>query len=140
MFFQALLPLGVRFRGRMIISGKAIVQGRPATQFIPLRESIFPQNRVRKWRKVIVSMLYAMCDLISWCTLGNVSRIRVHDLRHSCASLLIHKGVSIVAVSKRLGHTSIEQTLNTYSHMLPDDQKMILETLENLGTQLGTKI
>ena len=71
---------------------------------------------------------------------AGVKRIRVHDLRHSCASLLIHKGVSIVAVSKRLGHTSIEQTLNTYSHMLPDDQKMILETLENLGTQLGTKI
>lgn len=71
---------------------------------------------------------------------AGVKRIRIHDLRHSCASLLIHKGVSIVAVSKRLGHTSIEQTLNTYSHMLPDDQKMILEVLENLGTGLGTKI
>ena len=70
---------------------------------------------------------------------AGVKRIRVHDLRHSCASLLIHKGVSIVAVSKRLGHTSIEQTLNTYSHMLPDDQKMILEALEYLGTELGTK-
>ena len=72
--------------------------------------------------------------------IGNVKRIRARDLCHTCASLLIHKGVSIVAVSKRLGHTSIEQTLNTYSHMLPDDQKMILEVLENLGTKLGTKI
>lgn len=45
---------------------------------------------------------------------AGVKRIRVHDLRHSCASLLIHSGVTIVAVSRRLGHTNIEQTLNTY--------------------------
>ncbi len=64
---------------------------------------------------------------------AGVKRIRVHDLRHSCTSLLIHKGVSIVAVSRRLGHTSIEQTLNTYSHMMPDDQTMILSTLETLS-------
>ena len=63
---------------------------------------------------------------------ANVPRIRIHDLRHSCASYLIHKGISIVAVSKRLGHTSIEQTLNTYSHMMPDDQTMILNALEDL--------
>ena len=63
------------------------------------------------------------------------NRARVHNLRHNCASLLIHKGVSIVAVSKRLGHTSIEQTLNTYSHMLPDDQKMILKALDDLKSE-----
>ena len=63
---------------------------------------------------------------------AGVKRIRIHDLRHSCASYLIHKGISIVAVSRRLGHTSIEQTLNTYSHMMPDDQTMILNALEEL--------
>lgn len=63
---------------------------------------------------------------------SGVKRIRIHDLRHSCASFLIHKGVSIVAVSRRLGHTSIEQTLNTYSHMMPDDQTIILNTLDTL--------
>ena len=63
---------------------------------------------------------------------AGVKRIRIHDLRHSCASLLIHKGVSIVAVSRRLGHTSIEQTLNTYSHMMPDDQTAILNALNSL--------
>ena len=63
---------------------------------------------------------------------AGVKRIRIHDLRHSCASLLIHKGVSIVAVSRRLGHTSIEQTLNTYSHMMPDDQTAILNALNGL--------
>lgn len=63
---------------------------------------------------------------------AGLKRIRIHDLRHSCASLLISKGASIVAVSRRLGHTNIEQTLNTYSHMLPDDNSKILITLNSV--------
>lgn len=70
---------------------------------------------------------------------AGVKKIRIHDLRHSCASYLIHKGVSIVAVSRQLGHNNIEQTLNTYSHMLPDDRDMIRNTLDDLHTVLGTK-
>ena len=67
---------------------------------------------------------------------AGVKRIRVHDLRHSCASFLIHKGVSVVAVSRRMGHTNIEQTLNTYSHMLPDDQTMILNSFASVSDLL----
>ena len=69
---------------------------------------------------------------------AGVKRIRIHDLRHSCASLLIHKGVSIVAVSRHLGHSSVKQTLDTYSHMLPDDQTMILKSLSSLEGEIGT--
>ena len=65
---------------------------------------------------------------------ANVPMIRIHDLRHSCASLLISEGATIVAVARRLGHSDIEQTLNTYSHMMPKDDEKILKTLENLGT------
>ena len=56
---------------------------------------------------------------------AGLPRIRVHDFRHSCASYLISCGVSIVAVSKRLGHANIQQTLNTYSHMMPQDEDKI---------------
>ncbi|MBR2354356.1 MAG: site-specific integrase [Clostridia bacterium] len=70
---------------------------------------------------------------------ANIKKIRIHDLRHSCASILISKGVSIVAVSRQLGHSNVEQTLNTYSHMMPDDKTLIRNTLDDLGTQLGTK-
>ena len=56
-----------------------------------------------------------------WCGMSGVKKIRLHDFRHSCASVLISSGVSIVAVSKHLGHANIEQTLNTYSHMMPSD-------------------
>lgn len=64
---------------------------------------------------------------------AGVKPIRIHDLRHSCASLLISKGVSIVAVSRRLGHSDIEQTLNTYSHLMPDDQTKIIRELDRLS-------
>ena len=63
---------------------------------------------------------------------AGVKKIRIHDLRHSCASLLISEGVSIVAVSKRLGHSNIEQTLNTYSHMMPSDSGKIIEILDKI--------
>lgn len=68
---------------------------------------------------------------------AGVKKIRVHDLRHSCASLLIHKGVSIVAVSRHLGHATVEQTLNTYSHMMPDDHTMILRTLNEVEESIS---
>ena len=61
---------------------------------------------------------------------AGLHRIRVHDFRHSCASYLISSGVSIVAVSKRLGHSNIEQTLNTYSHLMPQDEDKITAALD----------
>ncbi|MBQ1263495.1 MAG: site-specific integrase [Oscillospiraceae bacterium] len=75
--------------------------------------------------------------LTACATKGGVKRIRVHDLRHSCASYLIHSGVSIVAVSRQLGHTDIEQTLNTYSHLLPDDREQMRNNLQALGEKIG---
>lgn len=59
--------------------------------------------------------------------------IRIHDLRHSCASLLISRGVSIVGVSHQLGHVDVEQTLNTYSHLMPDDNSKIIAELQTVS-------
>ena len=50
-------------------------------------------------------------------TLAGLKVIRIHDFRHSCTSLLIYKGANIITVSKFLGHTKIEETLNTYTHL-----------------------
>lgn len=66
-----------------------------------------------------------------WVQEANVPKIRIHDLRHSCASYLISCGVSVVAVSRRLGHASIAQTLDTYSHIMPSDTEKIVEAFEN---------
>lgn len=51
------------------------------------------------------------------CRKAGVKQIRIHDFRHSCASLLIHKSVSINIIAKYLRHTKIKETLNTYSHL-----------------------
>ncbi|MCR4632814.1 MAG: tyrosine-type recombinase/integrase [Erysipelotrichaceae bacterium] len=42
---------------------------------------------------------------------SGVKKIRIHDFRHSHASNLIGEGMDIVAVSKRLGHSSVDMTL-----------------------------
>jgi integrase len=49
--------------------------------------------------------------------------IRFHDLRHSCATLLLLEGENVKVVSERLGHASVQLTLDTYSHALPTMQK-----------------
>lgn len=64
---------------------------------------------------------------------NDLKYIRLHDFRHSHASYLINNGGSdcIVAVSKRLGHNSVEMTLKRYTHLLPSAEKSLLEILEN---------
>jgi integrase len=63
---------------------------------------------------------------------SGVSPIRVHDLRHSHASLLLNNGVNIIAVSKRLGHATITQTLETYAHLMRESEDQMLETLRKV--------
>ena len=61
--------------------------------------------------------------------------LRFHDLRHTCATLLLREGVNAKVVSEMLGHASITITLNTYSHVLPDMQDSAAEAMEAaLGT------
>ena len=48
-----------------------------------------------------------------------VQRLRIHDLRHTCASLLLAQGVSARVVMEILGHSRISLTMNTYTHVLP---------------------
>lgn len=59
-----------------------------------------------------------------------VRRIRLHDLRHSHASLLVEMGFQPLAIAERLGHEKIETTLNTYSHLYPNKQAELAEKLE----------
>lgn len=63
---------------------------------------------------------------------GQVKRIRLHDIRHSHASLLIELGFSPLAVADRLGHEKVETTLNTYSHLFPHKRDEVAEKLQKL--------
>ena len=51
---------------------------------------------------------------------GLESTFRIHDLRHTCATLLLKQGVHVKFVQELLGHGDVSLTLNVYSHVLPD--------------------
>ena len=53
---------------------------------------------------------------------AGLPRIRFHDLRHTCATLLLRRGVHPKVVSELLGHSTVTMTLDRYSHVLPDMQ------------------
>ena len=56
---------------------------------------------------------------------------RFHDLRHTCATLLLSRNVNPKIVSEMLGHSSIAITLDTYSHVLPTMQESAIRALED---------
>jgi integrase len=62
--------------------------------------------------------------------------IRLYDLRHTCATLLLLADVSPEVVSERLGHSTVTLTLDTYSHVLPTMQK---KAADLMGQLLGQK-
>ncbi|NLL01785.1 MAG: site-specific integrase [Mollicutes bacterium] len=66
------------------------------------------------------------------CALAGVKQIRLHDFRHSCASLLINKGANIQVVAKYLGHTKIEETLKTYAHLFLSSLDEIVDVIDKL--------
>jgi len=57
--------------------------------------------------------------------------IRFHDLRHTCATLLLSKNVNLKIVSEMLGHATIAITLDTYSHVLPNMRDQAAAAMEN---------
>jgi site-specific recombinase XerD len=68
------------------------------------------------------------------CKISGVKRIRVHDIRHSNASLLINQGCDALVLAERLGHEKISTALNTYSHLFPHKQQELVSSLEQLAS------
>jgi integrase len=65
-------------------------------------------------------------------SVGQPAALRVHDLRHTCASLLIREGASIKAVQHHLGHKSASITLDRYGHLFPDADTQLRAQLDRL--------
>ena len=63
---------------------------------------------------------------------ASLTGLRLHDLRHSYASLMLAAGVNVKAISQSMGHANIGITLDTYSHLLPGMGKAAAERFEKL--------
>lgn len=88
-----------------------------------------------KERLFDVTKHYLKHEMERGCKLSGVRRIRVHDLRHSHASLLIEMGCSPLLIKERLGHEKIQTTLQTYSHLYPNKQEELAKKLEKLTSR-----
>jgi integrase len=62
----------------------------------------------------------------------DLPRIRFHDLRHTCATLLLSKGTHPKIVQEMLGHANISMTMDTYSHVLPDMQEKAVSAMDEV--------
>jgi integrase len=77
---------------------------------------VSPRNLIRHFKLALVE--------------AGLPNIRVHDLRHSHASLLLASGINPKVVQERLGHASITLTLTTYSHVIPSLQEEVAKRLD----------
>ena len=64
--------------------------------------------------------------------MAGLKHIRVHDFRHSHASLLANEGINIQEIALRLGHAKIEMTWNTYAHLYPRESERSLSVLNKV--------
>jgi integrase len=66
------------------------------------------------------------------CERAGLPKVRLHDLRHTCASLLLAQGVAPRVVMEILGHSAIALTMNTYSHVLPVLEREAADRMNDL--------
>jgi len=110
------------------IDPKLCEQFRELTCSLPQDKPIFVNGRV--FNSTVNNRLAVLCKK------ANVPVISVHCLRHTHASLLIYAGVSIASIAKRLGHSSIKTTQETYLHIIRElenqDNDKIMQHLSTL--------
>lgn len=65
-----------------------------------------------------------------YASLAGLDVIRLHDFRHSHVSVLANAGINIQEIARRIGHSRIEMTWNTYSHMYPQEQEKAVDIFD----------
>lgn len=101
-------------------------------EYITSRYMLAPNERLFPITKSFLSH-----EMESGCKNTGVKRIRIHDIRHSHASLLINQVCDALILADRLGHEKVSTTLNTYSHLFPHKQQELVSNLELLAATIG---
>ena len=94
--------------------------------FFPFSLVWFGSHSIRTYRKQLTNCPYFRALLEK----AELPHMRLYDLRHSHATLLLIAGEHPKVVSERLGHASIRITMDTYSHVLPSMQERTATQLE----------
>jgi integrase len=112
---------------RLVLTKAALKKGRPMSDWVfPSRVGApLEPNRVRE------AFFLALKQ-------AKLRRIRFHDMRHTFASWLIANGESLVYVKERLGHHSIQITVDTYGHLIPGANRKAVNALDDPGWRCGT--
>jgi integrase len=79
---------------------------------------IEPRNVNRRWDELRVK--------------AGLDWLRLHDLRHGCASFLLAQGVPARVIMEVLGHSEIGVTMNTYAHVLPELRQEAADAIDDL--------
>lgn len=87
-----------------------------------------PKDRI--FESLNVSVLFRAIH--STAKLAGLKEIRIHDLRHSCCSLLFHLGCTPLQVKTYLGHKNIQITYNIYAHLYPESLDEVTKKLQEV--------
>ena len=68
---------------------------------------------------------------VRWCRDAKLPAVRLHDLRHTCVSLLLALGANPRVVMEIVGHAALEMTMNVYAHVAVEDQRQALDKLND---------
>jgi integrase len=102
----------------------------------PLIQGQLDEERVRKLIDARMADVTALIDrnvrraFRDVLTAANLPTMRIHDLRHTCATLLLAQGVRPKAVQSILGHSQISLTMDTYSTLLPSVSRQAAEQMD----------
>jgi integrase len=69
-------------------------------------------------------------------TKAKLRQVRIHDLRHTFATLLIQNGESLAYVRDQLGHSSIQITVDVYGHLVPGSNRAAVDRLDAMPTRI----
>jgi len=112
---ESRLRYGAKWIDHRLVFCNDIPRGKPAKAGMPLT---VPNITYRYFRPLLEK--------------AKLPHMRLYDLRHSHATLLLIAGEHVKVVSERLGHASVAITMDTYSHVLPSMQERTATKLENM--------
>ena len=113
------------------INSTVINSGKELQEYMNSRYMLSPDERLFP-----VTKSYLSHEMERGCKATGVKKIRIHDVRHSHASLLINQGCDALILADRLGHEKVSTTLNTYSHLFPHKQQELVNNLEQLAANV----